>query len=78
MWVRGTLDIKRRGEGVRVKTVSPFQPKFTFTHTGSHLQFQLEVCDIRNVLITKRKLFSFNPITPSPTYIATLLFRVLI
>ena len=61
MWVRGTQDIKRWGEGGggRVKTVSPFQPQFTFTHTGNHLQFQLEACNIRSVLITSRKLYSF-------------------
>ena len=42
MWVKGTLDIKRwsEGGGGRVKTVSPFQPQFTFTHTENHLRFQ--------------------------------------
>ena len=50
LWtLRGGVKV---GAGGKVETVSPFQPQFTFTHTGNHLQFQLEACNIRNVLIT--------------------------
>ena len=47
LWtLRGGVKV---GAGGKVKTVSPFEPQFTFTHTGNHLQFQLEACNNRNV-----------------------------
>ena len=77
LWtLRGGVKV---GAGGRVKTVSLFQPQFTFTHTGNHLQFQLEACDIRNLLITNYFLLGIVSYTVAYvlTYIARLLFRVL-
>ena len=37
LWtLRGGVKV---GAGGKVKTVSPFQPQFSFTHTANHLQF---------------------------------------